>query len=202
VLQRRRATLAASAELAAGGDFMVVQTHATIADLLATPDDGQRHELLRGEIIVSPSPGFLHGKTQGRFSAILTNYADETGLGVVVTESGFRLHRDPDTVLGPDVAFVRADRVPPDADETTYLELAPDLVVEVVSPSNSLAEMHDKVLTYLEAGVRMVLVLEPKRRTVTVHTPDRVSRTLVVGETLDGGAVLPGFSVAIADLFA
>ena len=181
---------------------MVVQTLATVDDLLAIPDDGNRHELLRGEIIVSPSPSYRHGKAQSRFAAVLVRYADETGLGVVVTESGFRLHRDPDTVLGPDVAFIRTDRLPPDADDTTYLELAPDLVVEVVSPSNSLAEMHDKVLTYLEAGVRMVLVLEPKRRTVTVHTPDRVARTLVVGETLDGGDVLPGFSVPVADLFA
>ncbi len=181
---------------------MVVQTLATVDDLLAIPDDGNRHELLRGEIIVSPPPGFLHGLTQLGLGSWLRRHVDEASLGAVVTESGFLLKRDPDTVLGPDVAFIRADRLPPDAMQTTYLELAPDLVVEVVSPSNALAEMHDKVLTYLEAGVRMVLVLEPKRRTVTVHTPDRVARTLVVGETLDGGDVLPGFSVPVADLFA
>ncbi|CAA9577781.1 MAG: hypothetical protein AVDCRST_MAG59-4336 [uncultured Thermomicrobiales bacterium] len=186
---------------------MVVQTLATVDGLLATPDDDRHHELLRGVIIVSPSPGFLHGKTQVRFGAILTNYADETGLGVVVTDSDFRLHRDPDTVLGPDVAFVRGDRMPPDAEATAYLELAPDLVVEAVSPSNALAEMHDRVLTYrvltyLEAGVRMILVLEPKRQTVTVHTPDRLARTLLVGETLDGSDVLPGFALPLAELFA
>ena len=181
---------------------MVVQSLATVDDLLATQDDGRHHELLRGVIIVSPSPGFLHGKTQVRFGAILTNYADEIGLGVDVTESGFRLHRDRDTVLGPDVAFVRGDRMPPDAEATVYLELAPDLVVEAVSPSNALAEMHDRVLTYLEAGVRMNLVLEPKRQTVTVHTPDRLARTLLVGETLDGSDVLPGFALPLAELFA
>jgi len=181
---------------------MVVATHHTLDDLLAMPDDGRRHELLRGEVIASPPPGFVHGKSSSRFNAILVRYADESGQGVVVAETGFLLHRDPDTVLGPDVAFIQADRLPADAEQTTYLELAPDLVVEVVSPSNSLAEMHDKVLTYLEAGVRLVLVLEPKRRTVTLHMPDRTSRTLVVGEVLNGGDVLPGFSVPVADLFA
>ena len=181
---------------------MVVSVIATVDDLLATREDGQHHELLRGVIVVSPPPGFLHGRTSLRFGATLSRFADETGLGVVVTGSGFRLQRDPDTVLGPDVAFIRADRIPPNADDTTYLELAPDLVVEVVSPSNSLAKMQDSILTYLEAGVRMVLVLEPMRRTVTAHIPDRVARTLVLGEVLDGGDVLPGFSVPVADLFA
>jgi Uma2 family endonuclease len=181
---------------------MAVATRSTVEDLLATPDDGNRHELLRGEIIVSPPPGYLHSKRSTRFTAILVRFADESGLGTVLAETGFLLQRDPETVLGPDIVFIRADRLPVDAEETTYLELAPDLVVEVVSPSNSASEMHDKVLTYLEAGVRLVLVLEPKRRTVTVHTPDRVARTLVVGETLNGGDVLPGFSVPVADLFA
>ena len=181
---------------------MVAATLSTVDDLLATPDAGQRHELLRGVMIVSPSPGYLPGKTQGLFAGLLARCADQSGLGVVVTESGFRLQRDPDTVLGPDEGDARADRIRPNPAETTYLELAPDVVVEVVSPSNSLVEMHDKVLTYLEVGVPMVLVLEPKRRTVTVHTPDRLARTLVVGEVLDGGDVLPGFSVPVADLFA
>ena len=153
---------------------MVVETWITLDDLMAMPDDGQRHELLRGDMIVSPLLGFDHGTTQFRCTTILGRHVGESGQGVVVLEPGFVRQKDPLTVLGPDPAFIRSEQVPRDAEGTTCLE----------------------------AGVLMVLVLELKRRTVTVHTPDRVARTLVVGETLDVGDVLPGLSVAIADLLS
>jgi len=92
--------------------------------------------------------------------------------------------------------------VPVPGERGGFVEMAPELAVEVVSPSNSLTEMHDKVLTDLETGVRTVLVVEPTRRTVTtVHTPDRRSLTLLPDETFDGGDVLPKCSVLVADLF-
>ena len=174
----------------------------TADDLAALPDDGNRYELLRGELLTMPPTGFEHGLASGTSLWRLTDHVRKTEAGVVVTEVGFVLARNPTTVLAPDVAFVRRDRVPQGSDRIGFAELAPDLAVEVVSPSNSLAEMHDKVLTYLDAGVLMVLVLEPKRRTVTVHTSDRLARTLLPDEMFDGGDVLPGFAVRVADLFA
>jgi Uma2 family endonuclease len=75
-------------------------------------------------------------------------------------------------------------------------------VVEVLSPSNTASETADRVLLYLEAGVRLVWIADPPRRIVVVHWPDRTSRTFVEGETLDGGDVLPGFSLPVADVFA
>ncbi len=174
----------------------------TADDLAALPDDGNRYELLRGELLTMPPTGFEHGAVTGETLWQIKTFVRETGAGAVVTEVGFVLSHDPTTVLAPDVAFIRQDRVPQGPDRVGFAKLAPDLVVEVVSPSNSLAEMNDKVLTYLEAGVRMVLVLEPQRRTATVHTPDRVARTLLPDERFDGGDVLPGFVVRVADLFA
>jgi Uma2 family endonuclease len=181
---------------------VIATAQLTAADLAALPDDGNRYELLRGDLLTMPPTGLDHGIVFGETFWQFKRFARETDAGIVVSEVGFLLARDPPTVLAPDVAFIRRDRVPAAADRRGFAELAPDLVVEVVSPSNSMSEIHDKVLTFLETGVHAVLVLEPKRRTVTVHTPDRMARTLVVGEVLDGLAVLPGFAVPVADLFA
>lgn len=170
-------------------------------DLAALPDDGNRYELLRGALVTMPPANYDHGTVSLGAGWHLKSYARQTEAGDVMTEVGFILGRNPTTVLAPDVAFVQRDRAPAASERGGFVEMAPDVAVEVVSPSNSLAEMHDKVLTYLEAGVRMVLVLEPTRRTVTVHTPDRRSHTLLPDETLDGGDVLPGFAVLVADLF-
>lgn len=180
---------------------MIATRPMTAEDLAAMPDDGNHYELLRGELVTMPPTGFDHGIVSMGAGWHLKNYVRETDAGEVVMEVGFVLSRNPLTVLAPDVAFVRRDRVPDPAARAGFVEMAPDLAVEVVSPSNTAAALQDKILTYLEAGVRLVLVLEPTRRVATVHTPDRLARTLLADETFDGGEVLPGFKVLVADLF-
>jgi Uma2 family endonuclease len=143
---------------------VIATAQLTAADLAALPDDGNRYELLRGDLLTMPPTGLDHGMVFGETFWQFKRFARETDAGIVVSEVGFLLARDPPTVLAPDVAFIRRDRVPAAADRRGFAELAPDLVVEVVSPSNSMSEIHDKVLTFLETGVHAVLVLEPKRR--------------------------------------
>ena len=114
-------------------------------------------------------------------------------------KTDFRLARDPDVVLGPDVAFVRAERVPP---TDPFLELAPDLVVEIVSPTDRPADMRAGVQAYLRHAVQLLLVVEPRRQQVTVHWPEQPLRLLNAGEDLDGQEVLPGFRLPLTELFA
>jgi len=171
-------------------------------ELAAIPDDGYRYEVHRGVLVRMNPTGFKHLRVSGAFIYRMSEFVVSRGLGVVGGEAGFILARDPNIIYAPDAIFVRADRLPPDEEQVGFLELAPDLVVEVVSPSDSASDVHDKVLVYLEAGVRLVWVAAFRRRSVTVYAPDRTARVLVEGDALDGGDVLPGFRVAVADLFA
>jgi Uma2 family endonuclease len=183
---------------------MVTAQLLTAADLAALPDDGDRLALLRGELIRMPPAKSRHGRVATTFNRRMDSHAEEHGLGAVYDNSGFLLGRDPTTILAPDAAFVRAERVPLMAAAEAadaYPELAPDLVVEIVSPSDRLTDVQDKVLTYLDAGVRLVWVADPRRRTIAVWDPRRAAHVLTGDEALDGGGVLPGFRVAVADLF-
>ncbi|MBA3416853.1 MAG: Uma2 family endonuclease [Chloroflexia bacterium] len=173
----------------------------TAEDLLLMPDDGRKLELVRGELHVMAPVNFEHLEFVGWLQFKIGGFVYANSLGIIGPEGGFVLDRRPDIVLAPDLAFVRADRLPPMADRTSYAEMSPDLAIEVLSPSNRAQEMLDKVLLYLEAGTRLVWIFDPNREAVTVHTPDRVARTLLVGDTLDGGDVLPGFSLPVAELF-
>ena len=174
----------------------------TAEELLALPDDGWRYELVRGELRRSMPAGYGHGKVAARIGRLVGNHVEQHELGdVLAAGTGFVIERGPDTVRAPDASFVSAARLPADA-VWGFGELAPDLAVEVLSPSDTATEVLDKVLQWLEAGVRLVWVLDPRRRTVSVHTPDRHVRVLIEGEVLDGGDVLPDFRVEVSALFA
>lgn len=124
------------------------------------------------------------------------------GLGeVFAAETGFRISRMPDTIRAPDFAFLRGERWESLERRDGYIEGAPDLAVEVVSPSDSSEEVHEKALEWLDAGVRLLWVLHPRTRTVTVYTPDWQARVLGPDEVLDGGDVVPGFSILVRALF-
>ncbi len=175
----------------------------TADELLALPEDDLRHEIIAGELIEMSPAAAKHGKYAMRLGGRMDAHASEHGLGTVfAAETGFLIARDPDTILAPDIAFVRADRLPPEDTWEGFLELAPDLVVEVISPSDTASRVLSKVLMYLDAGVRLVITLDPNRKVVVVYGPDRVGRILTVSDTLDGGDVLPGFRLPLADLFA
>jgi Uma2 family endonuclease len=168
------------------------------------PDDGKRYELVHGELRAMPGDGMLHGDVGGRFYVHLWLHVHHHRLGrVFPADTRFRIFPDQELVYGPDIAFVRADRLPlEDLDEyEKFGRLAPDLVVEVVSPRDRTAVVLDKVRDYLQAGVRLVWVVEPDSRTVTAYAPGRDPKVYRDGDNLDGGEVLPEFSLAVATIF-
>lgn len=172
----------------------------TAEDYARTPDDGFRHELQAGLLIAEPQPFPRHAQIQARLAHVLAEFVDARSLGVVLTEGGFLLSRDPDTVRGPDVSFVRADRF--DAEEAArgYFRGAPDLAIEVLSPSNRPGETHAKVADYLAAGATLVWVIDPRHHIADVYRSLLSPRRVGAGGVLDGEDVLPGFSVAIAEI--
>ena len=162
--------------------------------------DGRKDELVRGEIVCEPPPSFGHGASSVKIAHLLLRFVEERRLGVVVGEAGFVVERGPDTVRGTDAAFVSTERAAAYSGEG-FFEGAPDLAVEVLSPSNTRAKMAEKTREYLAAGARLVWNVDPRRRTVSIHAPDAEPRVLDIGDHLDGGDVLPGFSVVVRSLF-
>jgi len=181
---------------------MVTKTLLTAEQFFDLPDDNMRHDLVRGEVWSMSLAGREHGVIAMRLGMWVMAFVEERGLGEVsAAETGFILARNPDTALGPDVAFVRTERLPQDTDESRLWPVAPDLAVEVYSPGDRAGEMATKVRAYLDAGVQLVWVVYPKRRVVVAHEPAGVERTLGDDDTLDGGSVLPGFSHPVRDLW-
>jgi Uma2 family endonuclease len=184
---------------------MASSTLLTVDDLANLPGDDLDlpHELVRGVLhLVSPAIP-AHGSVVMRVSAALAQHVYTRGLGELFDgATGFVLERDPDTLLCPDVAFVASQRLPPEGLGLSFLELAPDLAVEVVSKSDRPKAVRAKVDLYLRLGVRCVWVVDPARRAARIHAADG-SETLV-GEdgVLEGGKILPGFRCPVAPLFA
>lgn len=175
----------------------------TLEEYVRLPDEGDRIlELSRGRLVREPRPGARHGVIAGDLFYALHSFVRERNLGRVVIETGFLLADVPPTVRGPDLAFISAERLPEGPVPTGFWPLAPDLAVEVVSPSNSAAEMQEKVLQYLDYGTRTVWVVQPRTCTIEVWRPGADVRILREGETLDGGDVIPDFHLAIGELFA
>jgi Uma2 family endonuclease len=173
----------------------------TAHDLWEMPDDGYKYELVRGELLRMTPPGGWHGQTSVELSWLIRTFLASNPIGRVYVETGFLLASDPDIVRAPDVAFVRTERLPPESEREGYLQLAPDLAVEVVSPGDRAADIEEKVEEYLDAGSRLVWVVYRRGQRVTVHHPDRTARTLREHDTLDGEDVLPGFQVRVGDIF-
>jgi len=174
----------------------------TTADqLLVLRDPPWRHELWRGELRRMSPAGHDHGGIAAKMLACISHFLATKRLGkVYAAETGFVLARDPDTVLAPDVAFVRRDRLPPKGSHG-FFPGAPDLAVEVLSPDDSRSATTKKVAAWLTHGAREVWVVDPKRRTLTLHTAHAAPRTLAHEETLRDTAVLPGLTLELADLF-
>lgn len=173
----------------------------TLEEFQRLPDDASRAELVRGRLVREPPAGFEHGDLAACIAQHLREHVVREGLGRVVgAETGFVLFEDPPTLRAPDAAFVSAERLP--SDRTGFAHLAPDLAVEIVSPSNTVAEIQDKVCDYLDAGTRLVWVVEPRRRTVTVYRSRADIRLIGPADRLDGAEVLPGFRLSVAELFS
>jgi Uma2 family endonuclease len=174
----------------------------TADDLWRLPNDGMRHELVKGVLHTMPPAGFEHGALGINISAPLAQHVKANRLGVVVnSDTGFVITTNPDTVRAPDIGFVRQDRLPSGSLPAKYWRGAPDLVVEVVSPSDTVFEVDDKVEQWLDAGTGLVWVVNPRKRTVTVYRAGVTPVILTAADTLDGLQVVPGFSMPVADIF-
>jgi len=166
----------------------------TAEELLQTNLPNKRTELVRGRLIVREPAGYSHGRVTMNLTVRLGAYVERAGCGqLVAAETGFTLFRAPDTVRAPDVGFVRRDRLP-DPATTGFPEMAPDLVVEVLSPDDRPGETLAKVGDWLEAGARLAWVIDPQRRLARVYRADGTESLLAESDALDGEDVLPGFS--------
>ena len=182
---------------------MSTTTQATTAeDLLRIPDDGFRYELVRGELRKMSPAGHKHGYIAMNVATPLNNHVTAKKLGrVYAAETGFFISSDPDTVRAPDVAFVSQKRLDEVGDVEGYWPGAPDLAVEVTSPNDKYAEVEEKVLEWLEAGTRMVVVVNPRKSAVTVYRSLTDIVLLTEEDLLDGGDIVPGWTIAVKDIF-
>jgi Uma2 family endonuclease len=174
----------------------------TADEFFCLPDDGMRHELVRGEVTTSPPPGPGHGNVGFEIGFVLGGFIRQHRLGhCYAAETGFWIESDPDTVRAPDFAFVSFERLPGRSPERWPEGLVPDLVVEVVSPAQSIREVRDKMENWIRTGVRLGIAAHPRDQTIDVYQPAVGVKKLGPDDLLDGAQVLPGFSWRVLDLF-
>jgi Uma2 family endonuclease len=172
---------------------------ATIDDLLQTPEDGRKYELVDGEILVSPA-GVRHSEVAGRILYVIATYLDESPIGKVLTpDVGIRLPNG--NVRSPDVTFVRNDKLPDGQSPETFGEFVPDLAVDVLSPHDSMRQVAAKIGEFLECGVPLVWLVDPAQCTVTVYRSLSDATRLGLDDRIDAAGVLPGFSSPISAFF-
>jgi len=169
-------------------------------ELFQTPNLG-RCELVRGELIMMSPAGSQHGWIIGKLTVLLGKFvlAEKLG-GIMGAETGFIIRRDPDTVRAPDVAFIRADRIPEKLPQG-YFDGPPDLAVEVLSPSDRASEVHSKIRDWLDAGCRAVWIVDPETKSVTIYKSTHDIVVLSTADTLIDAQILPGFTMAVSEIF-
>ena len=181
----------------------VIRQQVTADELLRMPDDDFRYELVRGDLRRMALAGNVHGRVTMSFAWHLARHIEENRLGTVYAAgTGFRLAADPDTVRAPDVAFVSRDRVEAVGQVEGFWPEAPRLAVEVISPGDSYADVEEKVFDWLDAGTKMVVVINPRQRTATVYRSPNDISALSEADVLDGGDVVPGFELPVREIFA
>jgi Uma2 family endonuclease len=178
---------------------MGAKTLLSLEEFMALPEDGNRHELSEGELIVMPLPSREHVQTVRRIDLILSRYVNDRRLGHVYCEPGCELSRDPRrTLRQPDVAFYSRSRL--DAMPGTFLEGAPELAVEVVSPSNTAQYLARKVDQFLASGGIEVWAVYPELRSVWIYRPGGLAHKLSDRDTITF-ELFPGWSARVADFF-
>lgn len=179
----------------------VVQKLLTAEEFAALPEppDGSKEELLRGEVITMPVSNSRHGLVQAQIAYLLHDAVRSCKIGWVTIGSGVVIERDPDTVFGPDVSFFSIARYPNRPEG--YFEIPPDLVVEVLSPDDRRKNVREKIKDYVKSGVKLVWLVDPEVRTVTVYAGSLRGTELDETETITGGEVLPEFSCKVAEFF-
>ncbi len=173
----------------------------TADDLAALPADGSRYALVHGALITMPPTGDIHGEITLALSLLIGNFVRANRLGrIYAAETGFKLTSNPDTVLAADFAFITQARVVPR--EGGFLPIAPDLAVEVASPSNTRLELQEKIALYFRAGTRQVWIVYPRARSVYVYMAEDQVTIYSAKGVISGGDLLPNFSLPVAQIFA
>lgn len=181
--------------------MVIVETLITAEQLLQMPAV-EHCELICGELIKMSPTGLEHGRVANRISVRLGVYVEEHLLGIVTSaEAGFQISHNPDTVRAPDVAFLSSARVPKNP-IVGFFDGPPDLAVEVLSPNDRAGEVLAKIQELLNAGCRMVWLVDPVTRTVSVYHDRRNAQVLTPEDKISGEDLLPGFSVSVAEFFA
>lgn len=181
----------------------VVRQQVTADELLLKPDDGFRYELVKGELRRMNLAGNVHGRVTMSFASHLAQYVEVNQLGAVYAAgTGFVLSSNPDTVRAPDMAFVSQARVEAVGEVEGFWSEAPDLAVEVISPEDSYSEVEEKVFAWLDAGTKMVVVINPRQRSATVYKSPTDIIALAQADVLAGGDIVPGFELAVREIFA
>jgi Uma2 family endonuclease len=173
----------------------------TAEEFARMPNDDYHYELVEGRVIRMSPPGVRHGVLATQIAALLHRHVAAHRLGAVITPAGFKLAANPDTVREPDVAFIRGDRIPSTGLPEGFWPGPPDLAIEIRSPRDRLSEVKAKVADYLARGVRLVWVVDAKKKAVTVYRRQSPAVTLGVGDVLDARDVIDGFTCPVARIF-
>ena len=178
----------------------IQQIHVTAEELYAMPEDGFKYEFVRGELVKMPPAGFEHGDIGMPVASHLHSHVISMGLGrVVASDTGYQLAAD--HVLTPDVSFVSESRLPASGSPEGFFQGAPDLAVEVISPSEPEQHITQKFADYLRYGCKMVVLVRPRMRQVEVHLSGSETQILEPEDVLDGGTAVPGWRLPIVDIF-
>jgi Uma2 family endonuclease len=178
------------------------QNITTAEQLWAMPNDGNRYELVKGVLTMMSPAGSEHGDVAARILARLVVHVENSELGrTYAAETGFRIATSPDTVRAPDASFVSHARLKTVAPTTGYLPLAPDLVVEVVSPNDSSSDVEAKAKEWIQSGSKVVLVADPSNQTLTAYRDDSQIQVLREGDVFDAGDVCSNWKLAVDDTF-
>lgn len=170
-------------------------------DLLDLPKDGFRYEIVRGELRKKMPSGILHALIAGRIAGLLSGFIRQRRLGEILTaEPGFKLSLTPETLRVPDVSFMRMDKFLQIKNLDKFYSGAPNLAVEVISPSETFQDVQEKIEDYLASGVEMIWIVRPKQTTITVYRPQHELTVLRIGDSLDGADVIPGFTCSVEDI--
>ena len=181
---------------------MLADDGITAVELAALPDDDFVYELDEGELIRMPLAGEAHGWIGDTLHVTLSNHVTKHRLGKIYSgDTGFLLQSDPDVVRAPDIAFVRQERMPVKIHRSGYIVGAPDVAVEIQSPSQSPADLNRKVQQYLAAGTQVVWVIHPRRRQAKAYGRDGSVQIFSAVQYLQSPGLLPGLRVPLAKIF-
>ena len=174
----------------------------TAEKLMQLPDDDLRHELINGELITMPLPGIPHGRIAARLSAPLTQFVLDHDLGeVFITDSGFQLTWNPDTVVGPDISFISKERLEQAGDVKGYWQGPPDLAVEVFSPGYRPGQVSERISRLFTFGTKQVWIVDLKHHTITVYRSPSDTTSFSGSDFLEAQDLLPGFRISLERIF-